>query len=64
MAIAEHHPEKLHKANRGVLKMSHEQLHDFASSKVEQKKKELAKKMSPETQEKNYKKFKKKYHYE
>jgi hypothetical protein len=33
MAIAEHHPEKLHKANRGVLKMSHKQLHDFAATK-------------------------------
>ena len=31
MAIAEHHPEKLHKENRGMLKMSHQQLHDFAS---------------------------------
>lgn len=31
MAIAEHHPSKLHKGNRGVLKMSHKQLHDFAS---------------------------------
>lgn len=33
MAIAEHHPEALNKENRGVLKMSHEQLHDFASTK-------------------------------
>ncbi len=33
MAIAEHHPEKLHKENRGLLKMSHKQLHDFASTK-------------------------------
>jgi len=32
MAIAEHHPEKLHKKNRGVLKMSHEQLHDYAAT--------------------------------
>ncbi len=30
MAIAEHHPEELYKKNRGVLKMSHKQLHDFA----------------------------------
>jgi hypothetical protein len=30
MAIAEHEPEKLHKENKGMLKMSHEQLHDFA----------------------------------
>jgi hypothetical protein len=32
MAIAEHHPEKLNKENRGVLSMSHGQLHDFAST--------------------------------
>jgi hypothetical protein len=30
MAIAEHEPDKLYKKNRGMLKMSHEQLHDFA----------------------------------
>lgn len=33
MSIAEHHPEKLYKRNRGLLKMSHSQLHDFASTK-------------------------------
>ena len=33
MAIAEHHPEKLYKRNRGMLKMSQQQLHDFASTK-------------------------------
>jgi hypothetical protein len=33
MAIAEHHPSQLHKANRGMLKMSHSQLHDFAATK-------------------------------
>lgn len=32
MAIAEHYPEKLYKRNRGLLKMSHRQLHDFAST--------------------------------
>jgi len=32
MAIAEHHPSKLKARNRGLLKMSHEQLHDFAST--------------------------------
>jgi hypothetical protein len=32
MAIAEHHPEKLKAKNRGLLKMSHEQLHDFATT--------------------------------
>ena len=33
MAIAEHHPEKIKPENRGVLKMSHKQLHDFAATK-------------------------------
>lgn len=32
MAIAEHSPEKLKGKNKGLLKMSHEQLHDFAST--------------------------------
>jgi len=32
MAIAEHHPEKLHKENKGLLDMSHKQLHEFAST--------------------------------
>lgn len=32
MAIAEHAPQKLKKANRGLLSMSKEQLHDFAST--------------------------------
>jgi hypothetical protein len=34
MAIAEHHPEKLYKRNRGVLKMGHQKLHEFASGVV------------------------------
>jgi len=33
MAIAEHSPSKVHAANKGVLKMSHSQLHDFADTK-------------------------------
>ena len=33
MAIAEHSPSKLYKRNKGLLKMSHGQLHDFASTK-------------------------------
>jgi hypothetical protein len=33
MAIAEHHPEELYDRNKGLKKMSHEQLHDFASTK-------------------------------
>ena len=37
-AIAEHAPEKLYKKNRGLLKMSKGQLHDFASTKGLKKK--------------------------
>jgi hypothetical protein len=33
MAIAEHHPEKVNPENRGVLKMSKGQLHDYAATK-------------------------------
>lgn len=33
MAIAEHHPEKLYKRNKGLKKMSKSSLHDFASTK-------------------------------
>jgi hypothetical protein len=33
MAIAEHHPEEVYAKNRGVLKMSHGQLHDYAATK-------------------------------
>lgn len=32
MAIAEHAPQKLNQANRGLLKMSHQQLHEFADT--------------------------------
>ena len=32
MAIGEHHPEQVQKKNRGILKMSHKQLHDFAAT--------------------------------
>lgn len=32
MAIAEHQPSKLNSKNKGLLKMSHQQLHDFAST--------------------------------
>lgn len=31
-AIAEHHPDKLYAKNKGLLKMSHQQLHDFAAT--------------------------------
>ena len=33
MRIAEHAPEKLYARNKGLLKMSHSQLHDFAKTK-------------------------------
>lgn len=33
MAIAEHHPSEVSKKNKGVLDMSHKQLHDFAKTK-------------------------------
>ena len=33
MAIAEHNPGKLYSRNKGLLKMSHHQLHDFAATK-------------------------------
>ena len=32
MAIAEHNPRALYKRNRALLKMSHQQLHDFAAT--------------------------------
>jgi hypothetical protein len=32
MAIAEHHPEEVKSKNKGVLSMSHKQLHDFAAT--------------------------------
>jgi hypothetical protein len=33
MAIAEHHPDQLYGRNRGLLNMTHSQLHDFAATK-------------------------------
>lgn len=38
MAIAEHNPGKLYGRNKGLLKMSHKQLHDFAATKGLKKK--------------------------
>jgi hypothetical protein len=32
MAIAEHNPKKLFARNKSMLKLSHKQLHDFAST--------------------------------
>jgi hypothetical protein len=34
MAIAEHQPKKLYKRNKSLLKMTKNQLHDFASTKT------------------------------
>ncbi len=34
MGLAEHHPELVSKKNQGVLKMTHQQLHDFAATKT------------------------------
>lgn len=33
MAIAEYHPDQLYSRNKGLTKMSHSQLHDFAATK-------------------------------
>jgi hypothetical protein len=33
--MAEHHPEEVSDKNKGVLSMSHDQLHDFASTPEE-----------------------------
>lgn len=32
IAIAEHDPKKLYKKNRALLRMTHQQLHDFAAT--------------------------------
>jgi hypothetical protein len=46
-AIAEHEPQKLYKKNRSLLRMTHQQLHDFAATPEkglpERKKKEKEK---------------------
>jgi len=42
IAIAEHNPGKLHKRNRGVLRMSRKQMHEFASTKGLKRKKSIA----------------------
>ena len=33
MAIAEHHPGEVYERNKGLLKMTKSQLHDFAATK-------------------------------
>jgi hypothetical protein len=45
MAIAEHHPEKLYKRNKGLKKMSKKQLHDYATTKT----KDLPTKVKPKS---------------
>ncbi len=46
MAIAEHEPEKLHSENKGMLGMSHKQLHDFAATPRKGLPKKVKKKVS------------------
>jgi len=41
MAIAEHEPDKLYGRNKGMLKMSKGQLHDFASGSMKGKPKKM-----------------------
>ena len=41
MAIAEHEPDKLYDRNKGMLDMSKDQLHDFASTKESRLRKKL-----------------------
>lgn len=43
MAIAEHNPSKLKKRNKGLLKMSHKQLHDFAATPTKRLPEHIAK---------------------
>lgn len=45
MAIAEHHPSKLYKRNRGLAKMPYEKLHEFASTKEKSLPYRIAKKI-------------------
>ena len=42
-AIAEHHPEELYERNKAMERMSHKELHDFASTKGLKKKKHTPK---------------------
>ncbi len=56
MAIAEHSPEKLYKRNAAMKKMTHQQLHDFASTP----RKELPKRVPHHERTKAYVEKKKK----
>lgn len=53
MAIAEHDPDKLDSKNKGLLKMSHKQLHDFASTSNKGLPKRVAKKDSKKSSRKS-----------
>lgn len=44
MAIAEHHPEKLYKRNKGLKEMSKAQLSEFAETKEKKLPEKVAKK--------------------
>jgi len=44
MAIAEHHPSKIFKKNKGILDMSKKQLKEFASTKESRLPKQVRKK--------------------
>ena len=59
MAIAEHHPEKLYKRNRGLLKMSKEELHDFASTRED--KIQLRRKGKPRSNKERKRRHKKRF---
>jgi len=54
MAIAEHHPSELYQRNRGLLKMSHQQLHDFASTQEKDLPKKRLKRFSHAHQRKKH----------
>ena len=59
MAIAEHHPEEVQAKNRGVLKMTRRQLHEFASTpeKGLPEHKRSARKKVPKAGRKPYKNY-------
>lgn len=56
MAIAENAPEKLYKKNKGLLKMSKKQLHDFASTKEKGLPEKLESKKAKKAQKKRIQK--------
>jgi hypothetical protein len=47
MQIAEHHPEKLYPENKGVAKMSHKQLHEFAAGSEKGKPEHVGRRANP-----------------